>query len=277
MRTSFTHGPKLPVVGGTESGRRPRALVTGASSGIGWACAEMLRDCGFEVIGTSRKGAAAPHPAGVEMVALDMSDPVLPGDFDVLILNAGESQSGPLEELPREALERLFQVNVIGQVQLMQQALPYMRAQGRGRIVVIGSMLGGLPLPFRSSYVASKAAVRGVAMALRGEVAKYGVGVTVVEPGSINTGISQRRTKYIAGDSPYQADFTTMLTNLDANEATGISAEQIAGVVKREIESDRPVALTAEGSKAQLVGPLTRLIPTQATLRLMCRVHGLRA
>ena len=79
-RTSLTHGPKLPAVvggttGGATSGGKARALVTGASSGIGWACAELLRDAGFDVIGTSRKGAEAPHPEGITMLALDMGDP----------------------------------------------------------------------------------------------------------------------------------------------------------------------------------------------------------
>ncbi|MEJ5918815.1 SDR family NAD(P)-dependent oxidoreductase [Corynebacterium sp. H78] len=283
MRSRFTHGPALPAV------PRGRALVTGASSGIGWACAEALRDAGFHVIGTSRKGAAAPHPDGIDMVALDMGASDGPqgiatvmeellhdGPLDVIVANAGESQSGPFEELPRDALERLFQVNVLGQVELLQRALPSMREAGRGRIVVIGSMLGGLPLPHRSSYVASKAAIRGFALALRGEVAKFGIGVTVMEPGSINTGLSQRRTKYGgAADSPYTADVQTMLRNLDGNEATGIPASEIAETVLAEILADRPVPLVARGSKAQVVVPLTRLLPTQATLALMRKVHGL--
>ena len=155
-RTSLTHGPKLPAVvggatgggtggtGGATNGGRARALVTGASSGIGWACAERLRDAGFDVIGTSRKGAEAPHPEGITMLALDMGDPdsiaavadeVLGGGADagagrsstavsagapsVIIANAGESQSGPFEELPADALNRVFQVNVLGQVDLV--------------------------------------------------------------------------------------------------------------------------------------------------------------
>nr|WP_240394090.1 SDR family NAD(P)-dependent oxidoreductase [Corynebacterium lactis] len=196
--------------------------------------------------------------------------------FDVVVANAGESQSGPFEELPRDALERLFQVNVLGQVELLQKLLPGMRAAGRGRIILIGSMLGGLPLSYRSSYVAAKAALRGFGMALRGEVAQFGIDVTVVEPGAINTGISQRRTKYGAADSVYADDVRRMLTRLDANEAKGIPASRIADVVMREIAAERPMALVAEGSSARAVVPLVRAIPTQAMLTLMRRVHGLR-
>lgn len=279
-RTTLTHGPKLPAVSG-------RALVTGASSGIGWACAEALRDAGFDVVGTSRKGADAPHPDGVEMIALDMGDPasivaaadevISGGAPSVVIANAGESQSGPFEELPADALNRLFQVNVLGQVDLVQRLLPSMRNAGRGRVILVGSMLGGLPLPHRSSYVATKAALRGFGMSLRGEVSRFGIGVTVVEPGSINTGISNRRTKYGAGEgSPYRDDALTMLKNLDANEAKGISADDVAETVMHEITAERPLPLVARGSRAGLVVPLTRALPTEATLALMRRVHGLK-
>lgn len=281
-RTAFTHGPALPPVSG-------RALVTGASSGIGWSCAEALRDAGFAVTGTSRHGAGADHPAGIDMAALDMGDPdsiaALADDLTrdparipgVIVANAGESQSGPLEELPRAALERIFQVNVLGQVDLLQRLLPALREAGRGRIILVGSMLGGLPLPHRSSYVATKAALRGFGLSLRGEVAKFGIGVTVVEPGSINTGLSARRTKYGgAADSPYRADVATMLRKLDGNEAKGIPPEDIAETVLAEVRAERPVPLVARGSRAGLVVPLTRAIPVAAQLALMRRVHGLK-
>lgn len=281
-RTPFTHGPALPPATG-------RALVTGASSGIGRATAEALRDAGFDVVGTSRHGAAADHPDGIAMMALDMADPDSiasladalldhpDGPPQVIVANAGESQSGPFEELPAEALRRVFDVNVLGQVDLVQRLLPALRAAGRGRIVFVGSMLGGLPLPHRSSYVATKAALRGFGLALRGEVAKFGVGVTVVEPGSINTGLSARRTKYGgAPGSPYREDVATMLRNLDANEGKGISAAEVAEVIVREIRATRPAPLTARGSRAGLVVPLTRALPVSAQLALMKKVHGLK-
>jgi short-subunit dehydrogenase len=274
----FSRGPKLPNVCGSGG----RALVTGASSGIGWACAEALVKAGFEVIGTSRRGAEAPHPEGVEMVALDMSSAddisavVARGPYDVVVANAGESQSGAFEELPREALERLFQVNVLGQVELLQQLLPGMRAAGRGRIVLIGSMLGGLPLSYRSSYVATKAAIRGFGLAMRGEVAQFGIGVTVVEPGAINTGISARRTTYSDDGSVYATDLNRMLTRLNANEEGGIPASKIAELVMREVAAERPLPLVARGSSASVAVPFMRRIPTQAMLTIMRRVHGLR-
>jgi short-subunit dehydrogenase len=150
-----------------------------------------------------------------------------------------------------------------------------MRERGYGRVVMIGSMLASFPLAYRSSYVASKAAIKGFATAARGELSPYGVWITTVEPGSINTGISSRRTKYIAGDSPYQSDFTTMINALDRNESQGISAERVAATVLAAIEADKPRSLYAVGSRAPLVFALRRLAPRRVVEEMVSRAHGI--
>src|SRR4051812_10245689 len=119
------------------------AWVTGASSGIGKATAAALVARGYRVVGTSRRpGELKPEQraAGVEYVALDQGSPASVeavaarlAEIDVLVNNAGESQSGPFEELPADALRRLFEVNVLGPVRLAQLALPGMRERGHGR------------------------------------------------------------------------------------------------------------------------------------------------
>ncbi len=145
------------------------ALVTGSSSGIGRATAELLVTRGYRVFGTSRNPAGVEIP-GVEMLALDLTDPAsieaLAGTLatvDVLVNNAGESQSAPFEELPGDWMRRLFEINVFGPVRLAQLALPGMRERGYGRVVMVGSMLASFPLAYRSGYVASKAAIKASA------------------------------------------------------------------------------------------------------------------
>lgn len=266
--------------------RTRTALVTGASSGIGLAVSRALAERGYRVVGTSRDPEGIPASAqvpGVEYVALDLTDPAsieacaaAVGAVDVLVNNAGESQLGPLEELPMDAVLRLFQLNVFGAVRLTQLVLPGMRARRHGRVVMVGSMLASFPLSFRSSYVASKAAIKGFATAARRELAPFGVQVTTVEPGSINTGISGRRTRYLAQNSPYAADFTTVSTALDRNEASGISAAAVAAVVVRAIEAPRPKPLYAVGSRAPLVFAIRRLVPRAAVEALVSRSHGLK-
>ncbi|MBF6332716.1 SDR family oxidoreductase [Nocardia transvalensis] len=260
------------------------ALVTGASSGIGAATAAALVARGFRVIGTSRKPesmADSARVAGVEYRALDLTDPAATdafaddlGEIDVLINNAGESQAGPVEELPIDAIERLFQVNVFGPVRLAQAVLPGMRARGRGHIIMVGSMLASFPLAYRSSYVATKAATKGFADAMRREVSPFGIAVTTVEPGSINTGISTRRTTYIGADSPYRTEFDTVIAGLERNEAKGISAEQVADTIVKVIESPKP--FRAVGSGAPLVFALRRLLPSSVMARLVAAMHGLK-
>lgn len=267
----------------TPAGERRTALVTGASSGIGAAVAAGLVARGVRVFGTSRAPEKVAEPLeGVTYLPLDLGEDssieacaAAAGDVDILVNNAGESQSGPLEELPPEAVRRLFQLNVFGAVRLTQLLLPGMRERRYGRVVMVGSMLASFPLAYRSSYVASKAALRGFASAARREAAPWGVGVTTVEPGSINTGISERRTQYLREGSPFADEYHAMLRALNANEADGISPEKVARTVLRAIEARRARQLYAVGSSAQLVFPLRRLLPRAAVERVVQRRHGL--
>jgi short-subunit dehydrogenase len=260
------------------------ALVTGASSGIGEAVGELLVEGGYRVFGTSRKPSAIKRRIpGVEYLPLDLTDhasieacAAAAGDVDVLVNNAGESQSGPLEELPMDAIERLFRTNVFGAVRLTQLLLPGMRERGYGRVIMVGSMLASFPLAYRSSYVATKAAIKGFASAARREVSPYGVGISTVEPGSINTGIGERRTHYLADGSPFTAEYKTMIRALDANERNGISAAQVAETILEAVDATHPRSLYAVGSNAPAVFTLQRLAPRSMVERMVARRHGLR-
>ncbi len=281
MLTSLFCLPKLPAIPAGVL-----VVVTGATSGIGRSVAQFFSDANHAVIGTSRDASAVRDPIpGVTYLSLNLGDPTSIADFAnsvlelgtpaVLVNNAGESQSGPLEELPRDALERLFQVNVLGHIELTQKFLPAIRDQGFGRIVMIGSMLGSFPLAYRSSYVASKAAIKGFADACRREVSGFGIGVSTVEPGSIATGLSARRTKYVDANGPYGAEFQRMLTALDNNEAQGISADDVAAEVAKPVFAERPKALYARGSMAPIPFILQRILPKESMLWIINKEHGL--
>lgn len=275
--------PKLPVA--TDG----VAVVTGATSGIGLATAAALvqrQDVNFHVIGSTRDPSKVVDPIpGVEYLQLDLEQPdsiarfcdevLQRGTPTVLVNNAGESQSGPLEELPREALERLFQVNVIGHIDVTQRLLPAMRDAKKGRIIMVGSMLGSFPLAYRSSYVASKAAIKGFAFASRRELRPFGIGMMVMEPGSINTGLSARRTKYVDLKGTYGKEFTKMLTKLDRNESTGITPEIVADEIIESVLAERPKPLYAKGSLAEVVFPLARLLPEETMHWIINKKHGL--
>jgi short-subunit dehydrogenase len=260
------------------------ALITGATSGIGAAVAAALVSDGYRVLGTGRDPSAVTNKiAGVHYLVLDLGDAasieacaVAAGAVDVLVNNAGESQSGPLEDLPIDALRRLFDLNVFGAVLLTQLVLPGMRERGYGRVVMVGSMMASFPIPFRSSYAASKAAIRAFATAARREVSPYGVAVTTVEPGPIKTGIGARRTDYLAEDSPYAADVATMLRVMDAGQNAGIPADQVARTILRAITAERPKPFYAVGGNAPVVFALRRMLPQTVMERLITRRYGLR-
>jgi NAD(P)-dependent dehydrogenase (short-subunit alcohol dehydrogenase family) len=256
------------------------ALITGASSGIGRATASALAARGYRVLGTSRQPRTG---EGIEFLQLDLTDDAsieaLAGTLagvDILVNNAGESQSGPFEELPADALRRLFQINVFGPVRLAQLALPGMRERGYGRVVMVGSMLASFPLAYRSSYVASKAALRGFSDGARYEFSPFGVGITTVEPGSISTGISERRTSYLAESSPHRRGYETMVAALDRNERAGTPPQRVAATIVKAIEAKNPLPRYAVGSNAPLVFALRRLLPATLVERATHRRHDLR-
>ncbi|TDP28695.1 SDR family NAD(P)-dependent oxidoreductase [Nocardia ignorata] len=263
------------------------AIVTGASSGIGRAVAAALVARGYHVLGTSRDSSTVADPVpGVDYRDLDLTDrgsiarfvDALDGTaVDVLVNNAGESQCGPLEELPMDAVRRLFQLNVFGAVELIQLLLPRMRERGRGKIVNIGSMLASFPLAYRASYVATKAALKGFATAARYELKPYGIDITTVEPGSIATGLSGRRTKYLGDDSPYRARFTAAIAALDAKEAEGISADDVARTVLEAVEAAPTLPLYAVGSHAPVVFLAQRLLPRRVIEAVVAWAYGGRS
>lgn len=181
-------------------------LVTGATSGIGAEVARQFVARGHRVYGTTRNPDAVRHPiAGVTYVRLDNADydsatacADLVGPVDILVNNAGESQAGALEDTSMQAIEDLFRVNVFGPIALTKAVLPGMRERRRGTVVMVGSMLSSFPVAFRSNYAATKSALKAFALATRREVAPYGIRMISVEPGTIATGIGDRRSIHVA-------------------------------------------------------------------------------
>jgi short-subunit dehydrogenase len=261
------------------------ALVTGASMGIGRATAELLAAKGYRVFGTSRKPDDIPaerRARGVEYLDLDLGDPASilrcaerAGAVDVLVNNAGESQIGALEDLPIASVERILQVNTVAPVLLTQTLLPGMRARGYGRVVMVGSMLASFPLPYRSTYVASKLALRGFATAARRELSPFGVWLTTVEPGNFATGFGERRSRVAPQDSPYLPGLETLEANARKKENDGLRPEKMAATILRAVEAPRPRPLYATGSNASLVFTLKRLLPRAVMERLVLGSYGM--
>src|SRR5918994_6026831 len=178
-------------------------LITGCSSGIGWATAERLVDVGWRVYATARnvQKIAPLERRGCELLPLDVTDEDSmrsgvdeverrEGAVGVLVNNAGYSQSGAVEAVPMGKVRQQFETNVFGLARMCQLVLPGMRRQGYGRIVNVSSMGGKLTFPGAGYYHATKHAVEAVSDALRFEVEGFGIKVSVIEPGLIHTGFA---------------------------------------------------------------------------------------
>jgi NAD(P)-dependent dehydrogenase (short-subunit alcohol dehydrogenase family) len=259
----------------------PRAvLVTGCSSGIGRATAGLLAGAGWTVYATARRPEvlADLESLGCRPLALDVTDDdsmraavdVVEqehGAVGVLVNNAGFSRSGAVETVPLADARRQFETNVFGPMRLAQLVLPAMRAQGWGRIVVIGSMGGRLTFPGGGWYHATKYALEALCDALRFEVHGFGVDVVLVEPGLIRSGFSDAAAASIeapagttpAGADPYRQFTAGLLASTRGVYERGSLArlagtpDDVAQVVLAAITADTPspTATTTSSSPQQ--------------------------
>jgi short-subunit dehydrogenase len=175
------------------------ALITGASSGIGEATAERLAKAGYRVFGTSRKGTSAAGQRLFEMLPLDVnSDDSVEAlvqevirraaRIDLLVNNAGVGVApAGAEEVSIEQAKSIFETNFFGVLRLTRAVVPYMRQQGSGRILNIGSVLGFLPMPYGALYAASKHAIAGYSESLDHELRTRGIRVSLIEPAYTKT------------------------------------------------------------------------------------------
>jgi NAD(P)-dependent dehydrogenase (short-subunit alcohol dehydrogenase family) len=259
-------------------------LVTGASSGIGAACARRLSRGGWRVLAGVRRKGDAPEGADEELL-LDVTDEeqvrVAAGRVDELhglVNNAGIAVAAPLELLPLEELRRQLEVNVVGQVAVTQALLPQLR-RARGRVVFIGSIGGRSALPFLGPYAASKFALEAVADSLRIEVRAFGIEVSIVEPGSIATPIWTKgaaTADEIAERSPaetrelYAEPVEMFRRAASAAGRRGESPDAVAKAVEHALTAERPKTRYLVGRDAKRRA-FVELLPDRLRDRLLVR------
>ncbi|GAB3412875.1 Rossmann-fold NAD(P)-binding domain-containing protein [Flindersiella endophytica] len=176
-------------------------LITGASSGLGFALASAALAAGDSVVGVSRRASAlteldSAYPGRVSTVALDVTDASGVaevarglGRVDVLVNCAGQALIGAAEETTSQELRDLMDLHFFSPVALTQAVLPGMRSRGSGAIVQISSMGGRMSFAGVSAYSATKFALEGWSEALAAEVSSFGIRVLIVEPGAFRTGL----------------------------------------------------------------------------------------
>ncbi|MCA2222366.1 SDR family NAD(P)-dependent oxidoreductase [Nonomuraea aurantiaca] len=178
-------------------------FVTGSSRGLGRSFVEAALSRGDKVAATARKAESlddlvAAYGDAVLPLAMDVTDKAAVfesvtraaehfGRLDVIVNNAGYAQIGAVEELTEQQLRDQLETNLFGAVWVVQAALPYLREQRSGRIIQLSSAAGLIAMPLGGAYHASKWALEGLNEALAGEVAGFGVKVTIIEPGGFAT------------------------------------------------------------------------------------------
>jgi NAD(P)-dependent dehydrogenase (short-subunit alcohol dehydrogenase family) len=269
-------------------------LITGCSSGIGLCAARTLRERGYRVFASCRRAADVERlrAEGLRCLHLDLDDPAsigraldelleeTGGRLYGLFNNAGYGQPGAVEDLDRAVLRAQFETNVFGTLELTNRVIPVMRRQGEGRIIQNSSVLGFVALRYRGAYNASKYALEGLYDTLRLELAGTGIGVSLVEPGPIESRF--RATAYEkflanidAGASVHRDIYAAMVRRLTKPGPAApftLPADAVVAKVIHALESPHPRPRYYVTFPTYLFGTLKRVLSTRMLDRVLLRV-----
>jgi NADP-dependent 3-hydroxy acid dehydrogenase YdfG len=247
-------------------------LVTGGSSGLGAAICEHLASKGHKVYGTSRN-VTQQNPT-FTMINMDVCNRASiqeaiatvvnkEGSIDVIINNAGLGMAAPVEEASDKDIDKLFDTNVRGVINVMQTVLPQMRKQKKGLIINITSIAAEIALPYRGLYCASKAAVEKITEAMRMEIKPYGIQACTFQAGDIKTNInSNRLTAEVSSVSVYATQFNRINSEIHADVNNAVSPYFYADKIDKIIRSGSVKRTYVEGRFIQRLSRfLSRILP----------------
>ncbi len=269
-------------------------LITGASTGIGYATAVLLAQKGYSVFAGVRTARDAEvldaqhanitpvildvvNDAEIERAASAIRERALP--LAGVVNNAGIAIAGPLEYLPLSQLRKQFDVNVFGALAVTQAVLPILR-ESRGRVVFVSSVSGQIAPPYLGPYAASKFALEAMADALRMELAQFGICVSVVQPGNVKTPIWQKGRNAkdamlaalpAAAIEHYGKYFNRLVELTKREEETGIEPPVVAGAILRALTDATPRARYTVGEPAGWQRKMASVLPERWRDKLVLR------
>ncbi len=258
----------------------PTVLITGGTSGIGLASAQLLAGSGFRVFVTSRRKPEAELDSGIEWVEMDVCNErsvdqavsqveAACSVIDGVVCNAGFGIFGSIEETSMEAAQRQFDTNIGGVLRVVRRVLPAMRERRGGRIVLVGSLAGRAPIPFQGHYSASKAAVEAIAGSLYNEVRPYDVGVSLIEPGDINTPFNAAMDWSEGERSHYAERIATCEQVIRESLPKAPGPEVVAKEIAKALTAGKPRFRYPVGPDSKLVPLGKRLFSDSLVLRLI--------
>ena len=261
-------------------------FVTGASSGIGRACALMFAENGCDVTGVSRNTEERmdrfPGGGSLTLKRLDVTDEQavktfvdrLPG-VDIAILCAGMGVAGPAETTSSELTRKQMEVNYFGTLNAAQPCLGRMREQQRGLLIVIGSIAGRVSIPMQSQYSASKYALEAFTDAVRMEMKQFGVRACIIEPGDTKTGFTDARIMNGEGQDTdaYGSLLGKSVAKMAADEQGGRSPESVAKAALALAGRKHPPARIPVGIEYKALMQLLRVMPDRAREYILSRLY----
>jgi NAD(P)-dependent dehydrogenase (short-subunit alcohol dehydrogenase family) len=293
---SNTNSQIVPIIAKKET-NVSFVFVTGASKGIGAACTRVLAARGHHVFAGVRNSAdgenlrtASPdritplivdvtNPSAIQAAARTIDDVVGAAGLAGLVNNAGIAVAGPLEFLPIDELRHQLEVNVIGQIAVLQAVMPSIR-KATGRVVLMGSIAGRSALPLLGPYAASKHALEALADSLRVELMPWGIHVAIIEPGVIATPIwdtslaSATRTRErmpAEATERYGRIIEALTKRVQGGTVRGLPPERVAKVVEHALFAPKPKPRYMVGRDARLRAMLQVLLPDRWRDRIISR------
>jgi NAD(P)-dependent dehydrogenase (short-subunit alcohol dehydrogenase family) len=262
-------------------------LITGCSSGIGYAAAHVLRERGWKVFASCRQtrdcerlaaeGFDAPQldytDASSIATALDHVLEQTGGTLDALYNNGAHATPGAVEDLPTDALREIFESNFFGWHELTRKIIPVMRAQGHGRIIQCSSVLGFVTMPWRGAYNSTKFALEGLTDTLRIELRDTPIHVTLIEPGPITSDIRANSIPHFerwidwkssARKAQYEIALLDRLYTARGPDRFELPPQAVVNRLIHALEADRPRPRYYVTTPTRISGILKRILPTRA-------------
>ncbi len=232
-------------------------LITGASKGIGRACAQEFARRGYRVIATARDPRSLADLDVDQRLGLDVTAPrtvaaaiEAAGDVDVLVSNAGVIFHAAVEASPVDELVRLFTSNTAGAIRVAQAVLPRMRERRRGRLLFVSSVVGRIVLPGSAGYAASKWALEALVEGLATEIRHFGLDAALLQPGAVASGALDDVLTYTLPGDPY-AELLAQRRNSSAGQ---LSVQEVATAVADAAELEvLPLRLPVGEAAARLL------------------------
>lgn len=272
-------------------------FISGATSGIGLVTAQKLHQLGWKVYaGGLQADDFSKLDYGITTLPFDLSDAVdIEGavkyltielsHLDALINCAGIQVSSPLEALPIECLRQQFEINVFGHFQIIQALLPLIRQSDSGRIVNISSLMGQVAMPMLGAYSMSKHALEAMSDVLRMELAQFGIHVSVIEMGAIDTPMTSaalddleavRQASSADIQTNYEAFFDGMVATLQSQGENATAPEKIADAIIHALTNDKPKARYTIGLEVKGLSTMRKILPESLFDKILLRALGIK-